>query len=103
MILKRNQAILSIHQQTDRILEDNPEAALRFVEATEEAFSLLEKTPEIGRSYQSLSRRLAGIRIWRVSGFEKHLIFYRPFSEGVEIIDVIHGRRDIPAILDDLL
>jgi len=53
MILRRSQAIASINQQTERIFEDNPEAALRFVEATEEAFSLLEKTPEIGRSYQS--------------------------------------------------
>lgn len=103
MILKRSQAIVSIHKQADKILEENPSAALRFVEATEEAFSLLEKNPEMGRQYQYISRRLTGLRIWRVAGFEKHLIFYRPFSEGVEILDVVHGKRDIPAILEDLL
>jgi plasmid stabilization system protein ParE len=31
------------------------------------------------------------------------LIFYRPFSEGIEVLDVIHGARDIPAIMKDLL
>ncbi len=103
MILRRNRAILSIHEQTDRILEDSPESALRFVEAIQETFTLLEKNPEMGRHYQAVSRRLAGIRIWRISGFEKYLIFYRPFSEGIEIIDIIHGARDIPATLEDLL
>jgi hypothetical protein len=32
-------------------------------------------------------------------GFEKHLIFYRPRPEGVEILDVIHGARDIEALV----
>ena len=47
--------------------------------------------------------RLAGVRVWRVSGFEKHLIFYRPNPEGVEILDVIHGARDIEALVFGLL
>ncbi|MBV8486648.1 MAG: hypothetical protein JO161_00080 [Planctomycetaceae bacterium] len=30
---------------------------------------------------------------------EKHLIFYRPCPEGIEILDVIHGARDIEALV----
>lgn len=103
MILKRLRAVQSINDQTDWIIEENPDAALRFVESVESSFSFLEKNPEIGRSLRTFSRRLAGVRIWRVSNFEKYLIFYRPIVEGVEVLDVIHGARDFPSILEDLI
>ena len=38
---------------------------------------------------------LAGLRMLRISKFEKYLIFYRPVPEGTEIIRVLHGARDI--------
>lgn len=99
MILKRRQATLSIIEQAYWIAEDSPEAADRFIDAAEASFSFLEKSPEIGREYEAKNKRLSGVRVWRVSGFEKHLIFYRPHPEGVEILDLIHGARDIEALL----
>ena len=102
MILKRSRAILSIIEQAGWISEESPDAAFRFLEAVDETFALILRNPEIGRQYQPISRRLTGVRIWRVSGFEKILIFYRPHAEGVEILDLIHGSRDLPAILKDL-
>jgi len=30
-----------------------------------------------------------------VKGFERYLIFYRPLTDGVEILRAIHGARDI--------
>ena len=49
--------------------------------------------------YEGRDARLADIRVWRISGFEKHLIFYRPCPKGVEILDVIHGARDIETLV----
>jgi toxin ParE1/3/4 len=43
---------------------------------------------------------LAGIRQWRIPGFEKYLIFYRPLEDGIEILRVLHGARDIRRILE---
>lgn len=103
MILKRPKAILSINEQIDWIIEENPEAALHFVESLEISFALLEKNPEIERPLRAISRRLTGVRIWRVSDFTKYLIFYRSIQEGIEIFDVIHGGHDFPTILEDLL
>lgn len=103
MILKRRRSIISIIEQANWISEESPDSALRFLEAVDETFSLLLKNPEIGRQYQPISRRLAEVRIWRVSGFEKILIFYRPHAEGIEVIDLIHSSRDLPPILKDLL
>ena len=37
--------------------------------------------PGIGEPWQSANPRLAGLRVCRVEGFEKHLIFYRPADE----------------------
>lgn len=43
--------------------------------------------------------RLAGLRQWRVSGFEKVLIFYRQTDSGIEVLRVLHGARDVARIL----
>ena len=91
MILKCRQASLSLIEQAYWISEESPETADRFIDAAAASFSFLENNPEIGREYEARNVRLAGVRVWRVSGFEKHLIFYRPNPEGVEILDVIHG------------
>ena len=91
MILKRRQASLSLIEQAYWISEESPETADRFIDAAAASFSFLENNPEIGREYEARNVRLAGVRVWRVSGFEKHLIFYRPNPEGVEILDVIHA------------
>ena len=42
---------------------------------------------------------LASLRVFRVSGFEKTLVLYRPSPDGVEILRVIHGSRNIMALL----
>jgi toxin ParE1/3/4 len=36
--------------------------------------------------------------MWRVAGFPNHLIFYRPVESGVEVIRVLHAKRDIEAL-----
>jgi toxin ParE1/3/4 len=39
------------------------------------------------------------LRVFRVSGFEKMLVLYRPSPDGVEILRVIHGSRNIMTLL----
>ena len=36
----------------------------------------------------------AGVRMWRVAGFENFLIFYRPLKDGVAIERVFHAKQD---------
>jgi toxin ParE1/3/4 len=38
--------------------------------------------------------------MWRIAGFDQYLIFYRPTESGVEIIRVIHGKRDVEDLFD---
>lgn len=84
----------------DRIACDNLEAAERFISAAESAFSFLSNTPSAGSAREFFTPELRGIRMWPIRGFENYLIFYRQISEGLEIVRVIHGARDIPAIFE---
>ena len=49
--------------------------------------------------YEHEHPTLAGVRVFPVSRFKKYLVFYRPVADGIEILRVLHGARDI----DDLL
>jgi plasmid stabilization system protein ParE len=42
---------------------------------------------------------LKALRVFHVSGFEKMLILYRPLPDGIEILRVVHGSRNLPALL----
>jgi plasmid stabilization system protein ParE len=42
---------------------------------------------------------LRGIRTWRVPGFKKYLIIYRPINEAIEVLAVLHGSRNLRARL----
>ena len=42
---------------------------------------------------------LPEMRRWHIDGFDDHLIIYRETERGIEIVRVLHGARDIVAIL----
>jgi len=41
---------------------------------------------------------LAGVRMLRIAGFDNYLIFYCPTENGIDIIRVLHAKRDIDAL-----
>ena len=80
------------------IAEDNPGTADAFRVALERIREMLADLPEIGSSRSFNNKELDGLRMLRIPKFEKYLIFYRPVPEGIEIIRVLHGARDIPSL-----
>ncbi|MGH9769536.1 MAG: type II toxin-antitoxin system RelE/ParE family toxin [Blastocatellia bacterium] len=72
-----------------------------FLDAAEAAFSSLVSMPLMGSPRPDLAAEISDLRQWRIKGFEDYLIFYRPLPDGVEIIRVLHGKRNIPTILSD--
>jgi toxin ParE1/3/4 len=89
------------HQADYLAREASLDTALRFYNAARMTIEKIAQNPGIGQRRDSLNPRLTGLRVWRVEGFEKHLIFYRPGDDGVEIIRVLHGARDIGRVLDE--
>ena len=70
------------------------DVADRFLLQTDESFSALGSHPGLGVELALQGAETAGMRKWRVSGFEKFLIFYRPRADGVSIVRVLHATQD---------
>ena len=79
--------------------EASASVALRFTDALEESYLLLQSQPEIGRLYAPENPELQGIRSWHVHRFERYLIFYQVLDDAVRIARVLHGSRDIWTVL----
>jgi len=79
--------------------EGSPELGRRFLVAARETFALLATQPEMGWRRRLKHPVLESLRAFRVSGFERVIILYRPVPGGVDILRVVHGSRDLQALL----
>ena len=85
----------------EHIADDNPDAATRVIEAAYETFKTLAANPGLGRLRKFRDPRLKGVRSWLVSGFDNYLIFYRATPDGIEVLHVYHGARDIEGLFGE--
>jgi toxin ParE1/3/4 len=76
----------------DYIAEDNPEAADRWIDQLAERFLLLGEHPRVGRLRPELAEHLRSFPVGR------YIIFYRARTDSVDIVRVLHGSRDLPAV-----
>lgn len=78
----------------------NTEVADRFLRAVEDTLSLLSAQPGSGLSFRVGRPELVGMRRFPVAdGFDKILLFYFPLPNGVDLVRVIHGSRDLERFL----
>ena len=75
----------------------NLEIALRFLACARATFELLAGNPQIGRACRIAGQ--VGVRVFRVCDFEKLLVFFRVDGERVLVLRVLHGARDLEALL----
>jgi toxin ParE1/3/4 len=75
------------------------ETAERFLANASASFTDVSRNPGMGAPLSLRSPKRAGLRKWRVSGFEKFLIFYLPRPDGVSIVRVLHATQDWWALL----
>lgn len=81
------------------IAKEQPEAALRFIDAVATTFEHIARTPGMGSTRNYRSPRLAGLRMIPVSGFGNFLVFYLAAPRAIDIVRVLHAARDISKIL----
>ena len=94
VIHRSSGTLLDVAEIALRIARDNPDAADRWMELIDEKFRLLAQMPELGRKRFDLSPELRSLAAGN------YVIFYRPVSDGIQVIRVLHGARDIPAIFE---
>lgn len=75
--------------------KEGPELGHRFLVSAHKTFSLLSTQPEMGWNPKLRMAELKSLRLFRVTGFEKILILYRPHDRGVEILRVVHGSQNL--------
>ena len=82
-----------LHEIHSHIAKDKPEAARRFVQRLRSKARQLAETPGMGRSRADLRPDLFSFPVGQ------YILFYREQSGGIVLVRVIHGSRDLPALL----
>lgn len=92
VIIKLPRARNDLVEIWDYIADDSEASADAFVDMIDQKLLSLASNPGIGIARGELAERLRSFPVGR------YIIFYRPISEGVEIVRVLHGSRDIDAL-----
>jgi toxin ParE1/3/4 len=74
------------------IAADDPAAADRWLELVDQKCQLLATMPQLGRDRTDLVSNLRSLPVGN------YIIFYKPVKEGIVVIRVLHGARDIAAL-----
>ena len=82
------------------LLQDS-ERAERLIEALDQTLDVLSRHPRMGRVANLKGSLMEGARMFRISGFPKHPVFYRIGKRGVEVLRIVHGARDIETLFED--
>lgn len=70
------------------------ETALGFIDDLEQAFGQLSSTPGIGSPRWATELQIPGLRGWSLTR-HPHTIFYLEHSERIDVLRVLHHRRDV--------
>lgn len=74
--------------------------ASRFVDAVERAFAHIARYPDSASPRHAQDLGIAGLRSQAVKGFP-FLVFFIASDTPVDILRVLHGKRDIPLSLQE--
>ena len=90
-VTRRPHAEADILEIWGYIAEDSVVAADRWVDKLDEKFALWATQPMMGRARDELS---PGIRSL---AFGRYVVFFQPLPDGIDVVRVLHGSRDIDA------
>jgi toxin ParE1/3/4 len=84
-----------LNEIADYFVQTNLEAGEHFFREFNRKCQQLTAFPNIGKSYAEIRTDLRGLPI------EGYVVFYRLLDDGIEILRVVSGRRNLPAIFKD--
>lgn len=79
----------------DFTAEDSEANADRFLDVLHQKLQVIAQTPGMGRGREELSPGL------RSFPFRNYILFYQVTEDGIDVVRVIHGSRDIEALFED--
>jgi plasmid stabilization system protein ParE len=77
------------------LITQSEDAARRFVDAVQKTLKDLATMPGMGSLKAFRDPALSNVRSWPVEGFPNHLIFYLMTVDGIDVLAVMHGARQL--------
>jgi toxin ParE1/3/4 len=78
----------------------SPQAAERVFDAIERSIKALRDIPGAGRLWNSPDPRLEGMRVTVITPYRNFLVFFRSTPTAVEVYRLIHGARQLDAVVN---
>ena len=94
IIVKSPKAKADLIEIWDYIADDSEIRADAFIQTIDKKFHILVIEPLLGVARDEIEAELRSFPVGR------YVIFYRRISDGIEIIRVLHGARDLNFILN---
>jgi toxin ParE1/3/4 len=98
-IILHEQARLDVERQATFLAMDSVELAIRFLDEFDRFVGRLVRFPRLGRAWPARDPDLMGLRRLVMTDFPLS-IFYRAAADRIEIIRILHHRRDLPPELE---
>lgn len=80
--------------------EDAEQAALGWIDALEQAYAHIGRHPATGSPRYAHALGIPGLRSWPLGRYP-HVVFYVERADHIDVWRVLHGRRDIPAWMQE--
>jgi toxin ParE1/3/4 len=92
-IIRRAHALADLLDLHDYVTEQSGDVvADAVIRRIEERLTLLAQYPQMGRKRDELRPGLRSLVI------DRHIAFYLPMEDGIDLVRVLYGGRDIPTL-----
>jgi len=89
LIIRSPEADADIYEAAAYIASNNLDAAIRWIDTIDEKLRLLAEFPGLGTAREELGRAVRSLPVGN------YLIFYRQANDGIEVVRVLHGARNL--------
>lgn len=97
-VVPRERADMDIDEAIAYYAKEAPQMVDNLIDAFETAFNAISDAPKTGSPRYGISLDIPGLRFMLTEQFP-YAIFYVEHTHYIDLIRVLHQRRDIPALL----
>jgi toxin ParE1/3/4 len=89
------EAVKDLKEICDYVAKINPQSASNLFDKIRNKSKLIANFPNLGKNYHKLKPNLKGFFV------DNYIIFYYPQSDGIIILRVVSGYRDLEKFFED--
>ncbi|BAZ12375.1 plasmid stabilization system protein [Calothrix sp. NIES-4071] len=93
-IVRRPEAKTDLKEIWKYIAAQDKERASNFLKVLDEALQSLAQHPFMGKERPEIMEEIRSFPV------KSYVIFYRPLDNGIEVVRILHGARDIEALFE---